>query len=204
MRAPPPSIQRLIQEFNKLPGIGSKTSERFVYYLLRQSKGDVDALAESIRQLKSTIRLCAECYTYTEQERCSICADASRSRELVCVVAEPQDVAIIETAGSYTGVYHVLGGVISPVDGMGPAELRIQELVDRVSASGNGRPHIEEVIIATNPDSEGETTALFIAQQLKNTPVLITKIARGLPMGADIAFADEITLANALACRQKL
>lgn len=197
MKSVPQSILRLIREFNKLPGIGSKTSERFVYHLLRGASTNIDALASSLAAVKTNITLCRECFTYAEGELCSICSDSTRSRQVICVVAEPKDVMAFETAASFDGVYHVLGGTIDHTQGIGPEQLRIEELVLRVQKS-----LASEVILATNPDMEGDTTALYIAQQLADTPVTLTKIARGLPMGADIQFADEVTLGNALSERQ--
>ncbi len=200
MRSIPPPIQRLIREFNKLPGIGSKTSERFVFHLLRQPKEEIDALARSLQAIKETIRLCADCYTVSEDERCAICANSERSKQTVCVVADPKDVMAFEKTGAYDGVYHVLGGVIDHAHGIGPEQLRIEELLKRIDEQA-----VTEVILATNPDMEGETTALFISQQIKEKPgVQVTKIARGLPMGGNIEFADEVTLSNALSGRNSM
>lgn len=198
MKVLPPSIQQLIRAFNMLPGIGAKTSERFVYYLLRQPAAEIEALSQSLQTVKANIRLCKECATYTEQELCALCADPQRDRTLLCVVAEPKDVMAIEQTGEFTGVYHVLGGVIDHAAGVGPEQLRMQALVDRIDRNG-----ITELIIATNPDMEGEATALTIASLLKGKTVLLTRIARGLPVGADIEFADEVTLANAMTGRQR-
>lgn len=199
MNITPRTIADIITEFNKLPGIGHKTSERFVYHLLRQPKSDLDLLAQRIQALRDHVRTCAECFTYTEEEFCTICRDTQRNHRLLCVVAEPHDVLSIEKTNEFHGLYHVLGGVINHPEGIGPQQLRIEELVNRVV-----KHQVEEVIIATNPDMEGETTALYIAQQLRDKPVRITKIARGLPIGADIEFADEVTLGNALLARQKV
>lgn len=198
MKALPPSIQQLIRAFNMLPGIGAKTSERFVYYLLRQPAAEIEALSHSLQTVKEKIRLCTECATYTEQELCSLCADPQRDRTLLCVVAEPKDVMSIEQTGEFRGVYHVLGGVIDHAAGVGPEQLRMQALMDRIDRNG-----IKELIIATNPDMEGEATALTIASLLKGKTILMTRIARGLPVGADIEFADEVTLANAMSGRQR-
>lgn len=199
MNITPRSIANVIAEFNKLPGIGHKTSERFVFYLLRQSRSELDMFAQRIQDLRKTIRTCAECFTYTEEEYCTICRDTQRNHRLLCVIAEPHDVMTIEKTNEFHGLYHVLGGVINHPEGIGPQQLRIAELITRVEKN-----NVEEVIIATNPDMEGETTALYIAQQLRDKPVRVTKIARGLPMGADIEFADEVTLGNALLARQKI
>lgn len=199
MKSIPASIQRLIREFNKLPGIGAKTSERFVFHLLRQPQEEIDALAQSLLAVKKNIHTCVDCFTVCEEERCSICTDGQRDRSTLCVVAEPREVMAMEDTGEYRGLYHVLGGVISPADGIGPNQLHLRELTDRVK-----QLNIREVIIATDPDMEGETTALYIAQQLEPLHVTITKIARGLPVGGNIEFADSVTLTNALRGRQKM
>lgn len=199
MKVVPRSIQRLIREFNKLPGIGSKTSERFVYHLLRQEKADIEALAHGLLTVKESIRLCSDCHTFTEEERCHICRDSSRDRSIICVVAEPKDVFSLEKAGVFEGVYHVLGGVINHSEGVSPEMLRISELVGRLQDGA-----VQEVVLGLNPDMEGETTGLYIAQQLKALPVRVTKIARGLPVGGDIEYADEVTLGAALSARQQM
>lgn len=199
MKVVPPAIERLVREFNKLPGIGSKTSERFVFHLLRRSSNDVESLANSLLHLKETIRTCKRCYTYTEYELCEICSDASRNTGIICVVAEPRDVIAIEKTGEVKGVYHVLGGVINQVEGIGIDQLRIPELLARVSAE-----QVSEVIIATNPDMEGETTAMYVAKELEPLSIAVTKIARGLPIGGDIEFADELTLGSAIQARQAI
>jgi recombination protein RecR len=199
MKALPPSIEQLIREFNKLPGIGSKTSERFVFHLLRQQKIDIDSLVHSLQQVRDTVRYCNECYTYTESEYCSICSNPQRDKQVLCVVADAKDVIAFEKTGQFTGRYHVLGGVIDNTIGMSPEQLRIRELLTRID-----RNNVTEVVIATNPDAEGDITALYIHKQLAGKPVTVTRIARGLPMGADIDFADEVTLGNALEGRQKL
>ncbi|PIW36885.1 MAG: recombination protein RecR [Candidatus Kerfeldbacteria bacterium CG15_BIG_FIL_POST_REV_8_21_14_020_45_12] len=200
MRSIPLPIQRLIREFNKLPGIGSKTSERFVFHLLRQPTAEIEALARSLHELKDTIRLCSDCFTVSENDFCGICENPERSKQIICVVAEPKDVMAFEKTGTYSGVYHVLGGVIDHAHGTGPDQLRIKELLTRVASGG-----VTEIILATNPDMEGETTAAFIAKQLKDqSSIQITKIARGLPMGGNIEFADEITLGNAMSGRQNI
>ncbi len=199
MKSTPPSIQRLVREFNKLPGIGSKTSERFVFHLLRQPKEEIEALANRLLEIKENVQLCHHCYTFAEEDLCSICADSTRDKRMVCVVAEPKDVMAFENTDQFSGTYHVLGGVINASIGIGPQHLRVDELVARISADS-----VTEVIIGTNPDMEGETTALYIAQQLEPTGVVVTKIARGLPTGANIEFADESTLGNALAGRRSI
>ncbi|MBI2411456.1 MAG: recombination protein RecR [Candidatus Kerfeldbacteria bacterium] len=195
----PPSIQRLIREFNKFPGIGSKTSERFVFHLLKQPRTEIEQLAQTLQDVKVKVHFCKECYTYTEQEVCEICRNPERNRAFLCVVAEPKDVLSIEQTGQFDGRYHVLGGVINHADGIGPEQLRMNELLERVE-----REHVQEVVIATNPDMEGETTAVYIAKRLEGKPVTVTRIARGLPVGADIEFADEVTLGSAMKARQKI
>ncbi len=199
MNTLPPSIEQLIREFNKLPGIGSKTSERFVFHLLRQQKEEFDSLIRTLQNVRDSIRLCVECYTFSEAERCAICRNTQRDRRLLCVVAEAKDVMALEKTGQFNGVYHVLGGVIDHTVGVDPEQLRIAELLQRVERNG-----ITEIIIATNPDAEGDITALYMTKRLAGKPITVTRIARGLPMGADIDFADEVTLANALQGRQKI
>ena len=199
MKSIPPSIQRLIREFNKLPGIGAKTSERFVFHLLRQPQSEIDALAQSLLAVKKNIHTCVDCFTVCEEERCSICTDSQRDRSTLCVVAEARDVMAMEDTAEYRGLYHVLGGVISPADGIGPDQLHLKELAERAQ-----QLQVKEVIIATNPDMEGETTATYVAQQLAPLHITITKIARGLPVGGNIEFADSVTLTTALRGRQKM
>jgi recombination protein RecR len=194
----PQAIRQLTRQFNRLPGIGQRTSERFVYWLLQQPEADVATLAQTILNLRS-VRRCQRCFTYTEAPVCAICNDTQRNQHTLCVVAEARDMAAIEQTGTFDGLYHVLGGVIDHTRGLGPAQLRIAELVERIKTGT-----VTEIILATNPDSEGETTALYIVQELHDIPVTITRIARGLPVGADIEFADELTLANAMTARRKM
>ena len=202
MLAVPKAISQLIRQFNRLPGIGQKTSERFVYHLLKQTGGDIDSLAQTILTLKQ-IKRCRDCFTYTETELCMVCQDTNRDRSTLCVIAEARDMIAIQQTGSYHGLYHVLGGVIDHTAGIGPNQLRIDALVQRVQ-----RQPIEEIIIATNHESEGEITALYLTQQLQSVTgrdaVTITRIARGLPMGASIEFADDMTLSSALTARQRI
>lgn len=199
MKSLPQTIQRLIREFNRLPGIGSKTSERFVFHLLKQPQSELDALIQGLAELKSVVKTCEQCYTYSEEAKCAICSDKNRNHQLICVVAEPKDVMLFEKTGEFNGLYHVLGGTINHADGVGPQHLNVTELIKRVDAN-----EVSEIILATNPDMEGETTALYISQQLDRRPVTITRLARGLPIGADIEFADEVTLGNAIASRQEI
>ncbi len=195
----PPPIARLIEALVKLPGIGPKTASRLAFYLLRAPDEEVMALAEALRDLKQQTRLCEICFHITDESPCAICRDERRDHGLICVVEEPLDVLAIERTGEYTGVYHVLHGVISPMDGVGPEHLRIRELVERVQ-----RETPREVILATNPSLEGENTAIYIHRLLAPLGVRVTRLARGLPVGGDLEYADEITLVRALQGRQEM
>lgn len=194
----PPQIQKTIEELSKLPGIGPKSAERLTFHLLRSSKASPEGLGKALLELKAELHYCKTCQMVTLQEECSICTDAGRDRNLVLVVENPLDVIAFERS-SYKGLYHVLHGVLSPIDGMGPEQLKMKELVERCQAGG-----IEEIIVATNPDVEGEATASYIQQQLKEVVPKITRLAHGLPMGADIEFADQITLKEAIEGRRDL
>ena len=194
----PPQITRTIEEFTKLPGIGPKSAERLVFHLLRSSRADPEALGHALMQLKGELRFCVNCQMVTTKERCVLCEDLSRDRTTVLVVEEPLEVIAFEKT-SYKGSYHVLHGVLSPIDGMGPEQLKVRELVERCRAGG-----INEVIIATDPDIEGEATAAYLREQLRGAVPAITRLAHGLPMGADIEFADQVTLREALAGRRSL
>lgn len=194
----PPQITGAIEEFSKLPGIGPKSAERLVFHLLRSTRADPGALGRRLIELKSELRYCRDCQMVTLNERCDICEDAARDRATVLVVEEPLEVVAFEKT-KYRGLYHVLHGVLSPIDGMGPEQLRIRELIDRCRAGGIG-----EVIVATDPDIEGEATATYLREQLKGVVPTITRLAHGLPMGADIEFADQVTLREALAGRRTL
>ena len=192
-------VAKLIDEFAKLPGVGPKTASRLAYFILRGSREDALALAESIVEVKERIVLCSSCFNITEQDPCLICADSQRDRTTICVVEEPLDVVALDRTGEYHGLYHVLHGAISPVDGIGPDRLRIRELLARVKAD---RP--AEVILATNPNIEGDATAMYIARQLVPLGVTVTRPASGLPVGGDLEYADEVTLGRALAGRRTL
>ncbi len=197
-KAIPASVTRLIDEFSRLPGIGPKTAARLTYYLLRTPDEQALSLADAVRQLKETTQFCQICYNITEQNPCLVCADNGRDQGLVCVVEEPLDVVAIERTGTYRGVYHVLHGAINPMEGIGPDEIRLRELVQRVS--GNG---IREIIIATNVSLEGDATAMYIQRQI-NGKVRLTRLARGLPVGGDLEYADSVTLLGALEGRQEM
>jgi recombination protein RecR len=194
----PPSIQRLITELSKLPGIGGRTAQRLAFHLLRASPDDALGLADAIREVKERIGLCETCFNLAEGPICAICADARRDTHLICVVEEPGDVIPIERTSEYRGRYHVLGGALSPIDGVEPTDLRLAELIRRVDAE------IEEVVIATNPTTTGEATALYIAEALRDRDVTVTRLASGLPVGSDLEYADEVTLGKALAGRRAL
>ena len=192
-------VQALINEFSKLPTVGPKTAARLVFHLLNRPRAEAEALAEAIVALKERVRVCSACYSITEDDPCAICADPRRDAALVCVVAEAKDVFAIERTSAYDGRYHVLGGLISPMDGIGPAQLRIRELVDRVA-----RETPREVVVATNPNAEGEATALYLSRLLGPSGVAVTRLAYGLPIGGDLDYADENTLARAIEGRRSL
>jgi recombination protein RecR len=189
----------LIRELEKLPTIGPKTAARLAYYLLSASRDDAAALAEAIVGIKDRVRFCSRCYSLTESDVCTICSDPQRDPSILCVVGEAKDVYAIERTLSFRGRYHVLGGLISPMEGVGVGQLKIKELLDRVQAES-----IKEIIIATNPNAEGESTALYLARQLTPYGVNVTRLAYGLPIGGDLDYADEVTLARALEGRRTL
>lgn len=194
----PPQILRAIEEFQKLPGIGMKSAERLVFHLLRNSRSSPEALGAALLGLKAELRYCAQCQMVTTKERCEMCEDPSRDATTILVVEEPLEVIAFERT-QYKGVYHVLHGVLSPIDGLGPEQLKVKELVDRCAAGG-----IAEVIVATDPDIEGEATASYLREKLKSFVPKVTRLAHGLPMGADIEFADQVTLKGALDGRRSL
>jgi recombination protein RecR len=182
-----------------LPTIGPKTATRLTFFLIEQPRAQALALADAILAVKDRVQLCSECYSITEHNPCAICADTRREQNQLCIVAEARDIFTIERSGSYKGRYHVLGGVISPMDGIGPAQLRIRELMTRL-----GVKPIEEVIVATNPNAEGEATALYLSRLISPSGVLVTRLAYGLPIGGDLDYADELTLARAMEGRREL
>jgi recombination protein RecR len=193
----PGPIQRLITELSRLPGVGQRTAQRLAFHILRADDSDALALADAIREVKERVGLCEVCFNLAEESHCGVCQDERRDRSLICVVEEPSDVIPIERTGEYRGLYHVLGGALSPIDGVDPEDLRIAELFERV----NGE--VKEVVLATNPTTTGEATALHIADGLRDR-VTVTRLASGLPVGADLEHADEVTLGKALAGRQSL
>jgi recombination protein RecR len=194
-----PPVQRLITELSKLPGVGGRTAQRLAFHLLRSSDEDAFALADAIKEVKERIGLCEECFNLADGPRCRICADERRDPTLICVVEEPSDVISIERTHEFAGRYHVLGGALSPIDGIDPEDLKISELYSRVRDGG-----VREVVIATNPTTTGEATALHIAEGLRGLApdVAVTRLASGLPVGADLEYADELTLGRALAGRR--
>jgi recombination protein RecR len=187
----PKPVQKLIKSFSKLPGLGKKTAERLTLHLLHTKKNEAETLANDLMELRKNIRLCSHCFALSENSRCRICSDKSRDISLVCVVENPSDMNAIEKARAFSGLYHVLGGALSPIDGIGPDELRIRELLLRVKKNS-----IKEVIIATSTNVEGESTASYIAEKLKN--IKVTRIASGIPIGGDLKFVDQMTMRKAI------
>ncbi len=194
-----PSMQKLIDEFGKLPGIGPKSAQRIAYYLLKTPKEDSIRLAESIKDLKEKVRFCDTCFYISESAMCSICSDSRRDSKVICVVEEPRDVIAIERTREHHGTYHVLGGALSPLDGIGPDQLRIKELLARLQDG-----EVKEVIICTNPNVEGEATAMYLARLISPLGISVSRIASGLPVGGDLEFADELTLGRALEGRRSI
>lgn len=197
--AAPRSVQRLIDEFSRLPGIGPKSASRLAYYLLRVEAEQSESLAQALTDIKAKTQFCSTCFNITEDDPCPVCTNENRSGAVICVVEEPLDVLAIERTRAFKGLYHVLHGVISPVNDVGPDDLRIRELLGRVQNSA-----VKEVIMATNPTLEGEATAMYMQTQLEPLGVHITRLARGLPVGGDLEYADETTLARALEARQSV
>jgi len=192
-------LQRLIDELARLPGIGKKSAQRMAFHLLSVEEADALRLAQSITDLREQLGICGRCFNVTSTEECSICRDPKRDGSIVCVVERAQDIAVIERTQEFRGRYHVLGGSISPIGGVGPSQLRISELGDRIAIEG-----IAELIVATNPTVEGDVTAMYLARELKPTGVRITRLAMGLPVGGDLDYADELTLGRALTGRMEM
>ncbi len=195
------SVDRLIAALKRLPGIGPKQAERLTIHLLRSPRAEVENLVSALLEAKAALRFCARCGDMTDRELCAVCSDPARDQSAICVVEEPQDVAALERTRAFRGLYHVLHGSLSPLDGIGPDKIKVRELVERVRAS-NGA--VKEVVIATDPDTEGEATAIFLGQQLKPFPVKVTRIAHGVPLGGDLDYIDERTLSHALSGRREL
>ena len=194
-----PPVQRLVDELARLPGVGRKSAQRLAFHLLHIEQVDAERLGNAIIDLRRQVRLCDRCYNITAEDQCSICLDLRRDPTCICVVERAQDISVLERTQEFTGRYHVLGGAISPIAGIGPEQLRMKELVARIDAES-----VTEVIVATNPTVEGDTTALYIARLLKPLGVTVTRLASGLPVGGDLDYADEITLGRALAGRKQL
>lgn len=201
MAAYPQHIQALIDAFARFPGIGEKAAQRFVFFLLRQPQAELLKIAKLIMNLPDAILVCGQCATYSDRTPCALCASISRDQTIICVVAAAHDLAAIERTGEYRGVYHVLGGTLNMLEGVTPDKLKIKDLITRVK---NPHKKIREVILACNPDLEGESTMLYLSKILKNYPVKVTRLARGLPRGADIEYADDVTLSDALRSRREL
>jgi recombination protein RecR len=193
----PAPVEKLIDELRKLPGIGPKSAQRITFHLLRGTRDDAQRLAEAVATLLDGMRTCSLCHAVTDRELCAHCADATRSDRTICVVEEPHDVLAVEKTRDYRGRYHVLHGVLSPLSGVGPDQLKVRELIDRVRPGG-----VEEVILATSPTVEGEATAVYLARLLKPLGVRVTRIAMGIPVGSDLEWADEVTMAKALEGRR--
>ncbi|MFH0853601.1 MAG: recombination mediator RecR [bacterium] len=195
----PEPIKALIEAFSQLPGVGQKTAERYVFYLLAQPKQSLEGLGQAVVHLRDKITTCSICSTFTETDPCDICSDSQRSKTEVCIVAQTPDLLAIEATSEFKGRYHVLGGVLNPIEGITPDQLNTKSLLDRIT-----KDSVAEVLIATNPDMEGEATALYLYKLLKPTNVKITRLARGLPMGSNLEYADEATLGNAIKGRRDM
>lgn len=193
------AIQKLLDELERLPGIGPKSAQRIAYWILNQDRLNAVRLAQAIIEVKDTVHFCARCFNYAQEELCDICASQKRDQTTICVVSEPRDIPPIERTGSFSGVYHVLGGALSPLEGIGPDDLHIAELLGRLND-----PAIKEVILATNPNIEGETTASYLARLIKPLGLKVSRLASGLPVGGDLEFADEVTLGRAIEARREL
>ncbi|MBU2563471.1 MAG: recombination mediator RecR [Candidatus Hydromicrobium sp.] len=193
------SVENLINEFRKLPGIGPKSAKRIVFFLLKLSHSDIVKFSKNLIEMKEKVKFCSQCYSLTEEDICHICRDQSRDRKKICIVEEVSDVIIVEKTGEYKGLYHILGGLLSPIENVGPDEIRVPRLLERVKAN-----NIEEVIIAVNPTVEGESTGMYLKKILVPLGVKVTKLASGLPVGSDLEYADEVTIGRAISDRREL
>lgn len=200
MRQYPRPLNKLINELSKLPGIGGKTAQRLAFHILSLSDREAEELAQAIVSAKKNLRYCSECGNLTDQEKCLICSDPARDRSVICVVETPQDVMAMERIREYKGLYHVLHGAISPAEGIGPNDINLKSLITRLQASDE----VKEIIIATNPNIEGEATAMYISRLLKPAGIKVTRIAHGIPVGGDLEYADEVTLLKAIEGRREL
>jgi recombination protein RecR len=196
----PAIIQNLIDQFAKLPSIGPKSAERLVFYLLYKPQSELHSMSLAIDNLKNGVKQCQTCFNFSESDPCHICTDSKRDQSTICVITKPQDMAIIEKTNSFTGLYHILGGNINPLDNVSPQNIKIRELIEQIKKN-----QVKEIILALNPDMAGETTAMYLTKLIKQLPdVKVTRLARGLPMGADLEYADEVTLENALKERREI
>ncbi len=195
----PPPLETLMEILRRLPGVGAKSAQRLAFHLLKADEAYIRAFLESVAEVREKVCLCAECHGYSDRPVCPLCSDPSRDARVLCVVEKPFDVAAIENSGCYSGLYHILHGVMSPIDGVGPAQLRLANLPDRIRRLG-----VTEIIVATNPDVEGEATAVYLARLVKPLGVNVSRIALGLPVGSELEFADDITVARALEGRTRL
>jgi len=193
------SVENLINEFRKLPGIGPKSAKRIVFYLLKLSHSDITKLSQALVEMKEKVKICKYCYNLTEEDVCSICRDQSRDKKKICIVEEVSDLIIIEKTGEYKGLYHILGGLLSPIENIGPKEIRIPRLLERIK-----NDNTEEVIMALNPTVEGESTAMYLKKILSPLGVKVTRLASGLPVGGDLEYADEVTIGRAISDRREL
>lgn len=194
-----PALQKLLDELERLPGIGAKSAQRIAYWMMNTDSATVLRLADAIREVKSTVHFCSRCFNYSEGDLCEVCQSGDRDGGVICVVSEPRDLAAVERTGVFHGVYHVLGGELAPMDGIGPDDLHIAELMQRIAAED-----VREVVLATNPNVEGETTAAYIARLLRPFDVAVTRLASGMPVGGEIDFIDEVTLSRAIEARRQL
>lgn len=195
----PVSMRQLVEEFAKMPGVGPKTAQRFAFYILRSTKNDAQALSKAIIKVKESVRFCRICNNLSDEEVCEICKSQSRNKALLCVVEEPNDIITIERAGNYNGLYHVLLGSLSPLDGIGPSDLKIGELLERTK-----KERFKEIIVATDFNTEGEATALYLLKVLKNSGAKLTRVAYGIPVGSDLEYADQATITKAFEGRREL
>jgi recombination protein RecR len=193
----PSPLQNLIDQFKRLPGVGAKSAQRLAFHILRTPRDEADRLCDAIREVKDRVTYCSVCSNITDVDPCAFCADESRDHSIICVVEEPQNVHVVEKAGGYRGVYHVLLGALSPLQGIGPEDLKIKGLLARIESGG-----VEEIILATNPTVEGEATAIYLARLLKPLGVRVTRIATGIPVGSDLEYADELTMGKAMEGRR--
>lgn len=194
-----PSIQKLLDELERLPGVGPKSAQRIAYWLLNNDKASALRLSEAIAEVKESVHFCSRCFNYAEDDLCEICASAKRDAHIICVVSEPRDIPPLERTAMFFGTYHVLGGALSPLEGVGPDDLHIAELLQRLASD-----EVQEVLLATNPNIEGETTASYLARLIKPLDIKVTRLASGLPVGGDLEFADEVTLGRAIESRREL